>query len=576
MRLVSSAEFDRYRAKLRETWPPNDELTDKHGVAAGNGHSEIEMSETQTGETDAQSGELYDTTGPEAIESKSDPEGWTPTRRQMMVATGVAAATLATSGIASASPNAALNWNSDLTPNARVVGSWTLDDHELGNGALSYVDDSGDSASLADYGGVVADRADEDDPHNPIRYRADYLDAEEFHEFPRGEYIESGDDEDDPLSALDAEHWTEVDGEISVDSTRPASGGDGLEIVADGVSGEAVATFDDFEISSGERRKFLQVGVNVVDLADGASVEFRVVDDAGNEAVALIDETESADDNYVISTYEGHGVVYQQQLGDLEADLDTIESFEIAAVDGDATIEVFALNLDRESEWDFGTREVLDSDDEIETETVREPAGEIEITSVDSIGDEFSDGTISEIDVDAELRSSHGPSSWIDHRETDPSNPAYDARLEMIQSIEIPSAYDLSPDDLELVVETRLPGQYLDVESATGLEDAKDLEDVGDLDTEDHTSIVDGGDQGDEHEVGSVSSGETVAVYTNADVIDDQHDEITDTSGVAGGPLGGSGEGFLSTPMGIASMIATGVVTYLGIARGWIGRVLPF
>ncbi|WP_181691560.1 hypothetical protein [Natronomonas sp. LN261] len=503
----------------------------------------------------------------------------TMTRRGALAAGAAGIATAAgvgTVGAQEANDGSALNFDVDVTPNPRAAAGLSIAEAGVEGSALEYVDDNGDEVSLSAVGGRIEERPTEGDPHNPISFSANELTAPEFEAFPRGEtYDESGDgDAETDVSALDATHWSTTAAEASVSNYTPASGGKGINFSTSGVASgsEAGIRFEDVETSSGELRKWLQVGMTVV--SNAGTMEFRVEDATGSTTTVVVGGSSPDWDPAT-----GEPSVFQVQLGDVASSIDTIAALEVVAVDGDAEADIFALNLDRESAWTFGEREVTNSDDELETEQIEEPTGSISITSTETIGEEFSDGMIDGLSVDAEITAGGGPASDIEYELTEPGNPAYDQRLTMIASIEIPTAFALSYESLSLEVENRLPDQYSTVEVGDGYADPQGLDDYSDLSLSDVTTDVDGVEEGSAATVMSDPSvGNYAVVYIEADVTQGQLEEIE--SGAVVGWLGGSGGSgggmwsFLSGPRAIIGGAVVGAVGYISSKAGLISSLL--
>lgn len=502
-------------------------------------------------------------------------------RRAMQLGVGAAAA-LATAGVATAA-GGNLNYGSELTPNPEARGLVSIEEVDVGSDPLEYVDDDGTTRSLAEFGAQIRTRDDEDEPLNPVRFYAFDLESDELSAFPRGVDYEL-DEETHEVSALDPDYWT-VDADLTVSEYTPPSGGSGLSIAGGGLTDGAEATmrFDDgtdgdgwsWEISSGELRRYLQVGLNVVDLPADATVEIRVEDSTGTVVSTSIDSTLEDDEDDVIATGTTTSQIYQVQLGDIASGLDTIEAVEIAMQDNDAEIEIFALNVERESRWTFGVEEYLDEDDDLQTSTIYQPSGEIQVRSVGDLSDSFGNAVLHSPEYEVALAASRVDDSLVDvDPDADPGRYRFDERLEVVQNIEIPTSYDLSWGSLELVEEVRHPSdRYNAVKSATGLEEAQEIADIEDLDTTDRTPDME--DAAEESVVvleTTASPGETVVVYHDLLLTESEHDELTSTAAI-GGPVGSSGGSFLSTPLGIATAIGSGVVGYLAIARGWLGSL---
>lgn len=515
-----------------------------------------------------------------ATSSDSDDE-LSPTNRQMqrrtfMIATALAAGSAAGIGTAAGqeiNDGSALNFDSELTPDPQVSTDALIQEAAVSGSALEYTNNDGDDVSLEDVGGGLAARPEEDQPHNPVSFAADELQTAAYEDFPRGEwYDENSDgDEETAVSALDATHWSTTAAEAAVSDYSPASGGMGIVFDASGVADgtEAGIRFEDVEIDSGELRKYLQVGMTPVVLE--GTMEIRVEDSTGATTTVVVGGTDPDFDPAI-----GEASVYQSQLGDLASDIDTITALEVVAVSGDAEAEIFALDLDSESTWSFGRREFLDEDDEVDDEEVEMPAGEIEIISMDSVGDDFSDAEIDQLRASTEISAGRGPETEIEYDLTDPSNPAYDERIRMIASIELPSAFDLSYEGLDVEIENNLGDQFATVEVGGGYSDPQGLEDYGDLDLTDVTSDIEAVESGEWATVLSEPDVDAyVVTYIEADLTSAQVDEL-ESGGVVGflGGGGGGGGGILSGPRAVIGGAIVGAVGFVASKLGMISSLL--
>lgn len=291
--LVMSDAFRAYCRRLRRTWPA---VSRSDSASPGD-------------------------TGPNAapMASASDPDRRTAdpqlSRRQFSVFTAVAVGSVASSGTAAAdSEELSITYEGD-TPEPVARGTVRVAETALDGEPLAFVEDDGTEASLADYGGRIQTPQSDDEPHNPVTIRPDWLRVEEFGAFPRGET----DGDDDPISVLDAEYWVEEDSTIAITTGDPAPGGDAVHFEATGLSDgeEAVGAFTEAPVTSGVPRKYFQAVVDVESVA--GTIELRATD--GSETV--VTETISS----------GGPQVIQTQFGELDDDLDAIERIKIAAVD---------------------------------------------------------------------------------------------------------------------------------------------------------------------------------------------------------------------------------------------------
>lgn len=567
--IVIGDGFADYIQDLRETWPRNDALAAKHGLPTGDGHNDSTMRKTSS-TNDAQPAE------PATTETTDGPS--MGRRRYMQTLGATAVASVAGTGAVSAA-GGGLNYGSELTPNVFVSATVVIDSYSGSeDSVLSFVDDSGNADSLENYGGVIADRPDPDQVHNPISLKASAIDAADFRQFPRDETFTDADGNEVDLDAIDAQHWsTDVSGSagsITVEDYDTASGSSGLRISTSGQgSGDvALARFTDVSITTGELRRYIQTILDVPTLDTGATVEIRVEDSTGSQTATTIDTSadSTADATIATSTVTDH--VYQQQLGGIASSVDGIEAIEVSIAGGNATLEFAALNFERESRWLFGEKEVLNSDNEIETESIYEPSGEFSITSLSTLGDVFSSATIRDRKLDVELRASGVMDSMVDVVEADPGRFRYDARLQIAQNIEIPTAYDLDWSGLDFLATVRHPSdRYYAVKSAVGLEESQKVADVEDLTTTDRTTDLENGSTDAEVVLeGSPSPGDIVMAFHDLLLTNDESGEITRSS-VIGGPGMSSGSGgwldyLFSVPGAIVSALMS-----VGIIRRYTG-----
>ena len=507
------------------------------------------------------------------------------TRRRAMQIMGATAMVYAGAGAVSAS-GGSLNYESDLSPDPEARGTVALADLDLsGEDIFSFTNDSGEDVSLADWGAYLRKYDSNDDPRNPVLYRANWLDTQEYGDMPRGESYEDGNGDTVEPSVLESSRWSGVSTDMSVTDIEPASGGEALKFAASNMtSGDTVsATFSDggsdwsFLIEEGIGRRYLQIGLNIPTLPSGSLIEIKVKDSTGSTNIAKVDAGGDSSNADVIEDSTGTGIVYQRELAEWSTSLDDIDALEVAISDANAEIEVFALNAEKESKWTFGTNEFINSDDELDSNTIEEPSGDINIVEPSTIG--FAEGSISDAKLDVGLRASGQPDEHIDvDEDADPGRFQFDERVKVAQSIEVPSAYDLSWSNLKLVEEIRHPAdRYRSVESAAGLDEEATVSEVVDEDvsTIDRTSTLEDGSDGDFKTLEDpISPGTFNLVYHDLLLTQGEYDEITSGGGIAGGPLSGGGGSFLSTPLGVLTAVSSGLVGYLGIARGWFSNLM--
>lgn len=547
--IVVGETFVEYVEELRET----------SNYAAGGGKAHF-------------SDDMTDSTSDEDAQTVTKAANTPMTRRAFAAGVGAAAATAAGAGTAAAQESDDPNWSGDYVQSPIVEETVTIDEHSSDmDSVLEYINDSGE---VVTHSADVATREDADTVHNPVTLRADRFATYEYREFPRGVTFTNADDEEEDLNAVDAQHWT-VDGSgtagtTTLETVTAANGEPALHVAASGQGSGDVAkfTFSDVDITSGVDRKYIQLVANVVGLSSGAAVYVRAVDSASNAVATWIDS--SADDTALgtIATATGTGITYQAQTGEFSTSLDDISSIEITIEDGDADVELPAINFDRESRWEFGTREYLDSDDEVQTETVYEPSGEYSITSFDSLADVFADNGIMGKTVDVELDVGDLEASVTDYRWKDAGRYDYENRLETLIGYELETAYDLSYSGGRAVDEVLFPGSRFLKARFSRQSDMPSWSDLEDLSWTDKSSSYENANVDDEvTPTSTINPGELLVFNFDVLMSSDERSEATAASGGAGGGPVSSGGGFFSSIWGILATAGAGVVGYVMWAK---------
>lgn len=545
--LEASPAFAAYQARLRKRWPANPELERKYGVSAGNGQFyESNMSDSQTGETDAQ---LPNTD---------------MGRRAFCVGAATTIA-LAGAGIGAANEDA-LNYPSDFVGNPAISGQVTKARHEPEFGPLEYLDDSGETAELP----AVVDYRDPTDTEETISnvfgFAADRVDASEFRLFPRNVTREDADGEEEDVTAIDADEWTAdadllvSEGDLDIDSVSFA--GDGL---ADGAT--ATATFDagdaaDLLVEDDINRRYFQIGVNVDQLPSGSMVEFAAVASNGDRQTVVVDPAADDGDDDVVATTTGHGKIYQMQLGELTGSLDDIEHVEVAISDADAAVTIFGLNLERMSRWEFGERVDFENTDDEETNTLRSIEGDVTASELFGLTE---DARIYDLEVPVRYTAwkSEAGGDWYD--EPAEHYPAYDARLTQVERLEVPTGYDLAHSDLQIDMHQGLPSdRYHALELA---EDTVDDDDEDDMDFSDVSgSLGSAGDTISLEDFPTTGTEYTVRVRTI--LTNDELDVAMDAPAMGGGSgARGTSGGWFSGVRGLFLAIGTSVAGWLTLSR---------
>ncbi|WP_049934666.1 hypothetical protein [Haloplanus natans] len=452
---------------------------------------------------------------------------------------------------------AQVNDGSDYTQGAYIEADVTKDVHQLDwSSALTYEADDGSQAQLP---GTLNESV-----NNTYQYQATDLEAAALGEFPRK------DESNNSASGLDASEWTASG--ASVTDTEPAAG-----VEAIGVSASAAgdsASYSNFSVSSDEPNRYLQLVLDVNSLASGAEVQIEVVDSDGDYKQAIVNGSASMAED-VIATGTGEGYVYQRQLGKMatntagDGTFDNIEKVRIEFVGGTADLTITGMNVEKMTTWSFGERKVdTDDDDGLETETVTEhkETGAIAIDDLSTIGDALDEGAIHDLTMPVKFRTSDVGGSDVQVNFTAADGyPSFSDRASLYYRLELPSAYDLSYADAELVAETELPSnRYLAVEYAEGVSDTE----FTDISTwSDETSQFD--NEGDKVSLDTtIQPGQKIAIHAKYLVTGDERSAI-ESSGVVGGPIGDSGGGFFSN-LPLIGGIAAAIGAVIGRLKGLI------
>lgn len=508
---------------------------------------------------------------------------------QATAATATAAA-VGGVGMVSAATDLEPDFTSDLTPTTWVGATYTIAEHRRSSmDDLGYIDDEGNEVSLADEGAVLAPDDDEDQPHNPVRIRADKFETGEYTDLPRGAVHDAdgdGDAEED-VRVVDAEHWTVDESGTAGTMTVEDASNDTLRVStsSQGAGDVAIATFDlstvgeeDHTITDGMSRKVIQAVLNVDILESGALATVKVEDSAGAAVEAYVDPDGTRDDDDTIATAQGDGFAYQTQVGDLEGlqsvELADIQKIRVEVAEANADLVFAGLNVERESRWSYGIREFLNADEEIETKTVREPAGYTGIVSTSDLDDTFGGATVRDIEVDVEFQATELPAANLEVRVEDEDRLDRPKRYEYVGGVEFPTAYDLSPTMGSLFGEVTLPdSRYVEVGIEATLDEVPTLEDVDDdaIEWTDRTSDYEGGAIDDELELSSTLSSDAVTGwYFDLNVDEDEASAMARESDGGGAPAFDEGGGFMSSIRGWALAGVAGVVGFFGMMKAGI------
>jgi hypothetical protein len=485
---------------------------------------------------------------------------------QLAAATGAVAMTGTGSVAARTGDNiGGIDYGSDLAPDPEILGSLTVASHVGGEGDLSFTDDSGETRSLESEGYQLQTADRDADPMvaaNPVTISAASIKAEEYDKFPRGETYEDNDGDTQDLDWYEKTHWST--------SGLSLSEGAGSSLQLSASSGGDSATLSDVSITSGIDRKVLQL---VLDL-DAGSLDVEIEDSTGSVATETVSST-------------GTSIIVQTRVGDLGTTLDDITKVRFKSPSGSTDAEVYALNLDRDSEWKYGEEQYLDTsgdEDQLDQRDVDPSSGSFSIKSLDTLPDYFRSADIEnkELSVKQVGRELPAEDVWIRAPElADVSS--YDRELQVFYQFTQPTVYDIdSPTRTSVEYETGWPGDRYNVfETISGasridLDDDPDYEDdVESLSGTDQTGSI--GSAGSETTlISSPSDTGTLAFRIEIPMSSGRLSELESSSfggaavaaGGGGNPLGGILPGVIANNLSIAIATVTGAAVY------WRSRLL--
>jgi len=260
--------------------------------------------------------------------------------------------------------------------------------------------------------------------------------------------------------------------------------------------------------------------LDVDTLESGVTVAIRAKDSDGDYREVTIDPSADSSTTSVVANATTTSKVYQVQLGELSTTsggngdgLQDYDSLEISISEANADVTFYGLNLERETKWTFGDQEYTNSDSELDTQTLEEPTGTFDITSLSTLPDVFSSATLADVKYDVEFRAAGLPSDQVDFEFKDAPKYNYESRFEVVYGWELPSAYDLSYSSESLEDEVMLPGsRFVDARFASGVSELPDLSDVEDIDWTDRSDKY--GSVGDEIVLSDViSAGNLVTAH---------------------------------------------------------------
>lgn len=479
----------------------------------------------------------------------------------MMALTAVVGPAAAQSGVQNN-----INPDADAAQNPYITTDVTVSEFDRSSMSVGeYEDNSGDIETL---NATLNESDDADDlgsgTVNPYHFFPSDIEFEDAGAFPHDE---------DAVSAVHNEsEWstTTNGGSITVADASTASDVEALEISTSSVTStdSVSATFSNFSVTSDVSKRYLQTIADVNTLETDANVEIRAVDSDGDYVdVRLNGSADTAADD-VAATGTATGVVDQEQVGTLSVEgsgdgtMQEIQEVTVFVEDGNADLDISALNVEKSGEWVLGDEQVSDGDDGLETETVTDHAGgELQIDDLASMGVTFEDATIHGLTTPMNFRAVDAAGSDrvnVTFSEA-PNYPSFDRKQTARYRLVLPDAYDLSYANAELRQESNLPNsRYQSVEI---------LEGASDTDYHDLSGWTDKLDQigssGEDVLIdGTIQPGQEIAYKSVTLVTNGEASAVQNVDAVLG--PAGSGDGLLSPITGFFGSIWGKITGILG------------
>lgn len=445
----------------------------------------------------------------------------------------------------------------------------TVASHDRGSmGWLQYEGDDGKTQTInAHVNGT--------DSGAKVGYRADQIQDSDLAKYPQ---VDS-EDGNNSVTWLNHGNWSTSSSNVTVSDSdgSTASGVESIQIATSGTLGagsSVSATYANQSITTDAEKRYLQLVTNVNSLESGAVVHVQAHDGDGDYVEATINASRNSSDADVITnSTAAKGVIYQEQLGQLnvsgtgDGTLNGIQEITVQVTDGDADVTITGLNVQKKSTWSFGEEHVLDDstadiDDDYTGETVTErpEGGVINVTSLASMDDVFSDATVHQLTYyDVRHRLEDDPSAVsVEFSSADRYN--YPQKLELTLRKEIQTAYDLSRGDIDLVVEQSfLSDRYVEFRYAEAVGDT----DTADISDEKWTDMS--GSLGELNKSitvdATVNEGETSVTDLTILLQDDQAENLQKTGG--SGPSFWGDDGGSNPFMSLYNWVAAGIVGLL-------------
>lgn len=321
---------------------------------------------------------------------------------------------------------------------------------------------------------------------NRVGVHYDKIESGAYTQFPR----------DKSYSAINASHWT-VGGTNSTQldvTERDGSTAEGVEAIGFASTSmesgdDAHANFSNVSITSDASKRVPLMGVNVNSLESGAEVQVEYVDADGDVKQFVINSSLSASKAHVLANATGTGYLTQERLNNVattgsgDGTFAEIQTVRVEVVGGDADTTLYALDTERKSFVDLGSKlEQLDDDDELESTSIEdvESSGSVRLEDLSTMGSSFDAAEIHDLSVFGlkwtaeQLESSDRYNYTASNAD---SYAGYKHKLDRVERLKVRQAIDLSHHALELRVEQANVGErYKTAQVAEG--STSDLSDV--------------------------------------------------------------------------------------------------
>lgn len=429
-------------------------------------------------------------------------------------------------------------FDSDTVPDAKITAEVTKEAHDLSEmGPTEYEGDSGEITSLD---AIVSDE------RNPVTYESTEVEFSDAGAFPH----------DSNRSALDSSEWSvggSSPGSMTVSNTTTAPGVEAVSISTSGLSSGQTATASfDVSLDSDEAKRFVSTFLDVDSLDASSRVEIRLTDSDGDWKEISVEPDASLSKSHVIANATGDGYVLQQQLGEIttttgsntDGVFDNIRSVDVRIEEADAGVTITTFNLDKTSPYDLGDREVTTADGETTLQRVTESDGPISVTGLDTLGSTFDTGVVHSATWDMNFSASEttGDSDVRLSFDSVENRAAYSDLATVNYRLSLPSAYDLSYSNAELVVDRSLPdSRYTGAQVATGVGESN-------FSSVSWTDVTDSylGDSAPIVLDDTIQPGQEIALQFNVLLTDGERGAMTDSGGAGGFAADDDSGGFLS------------------------------